>query len=123
MSYFCKGKYEMPLPADVGANLVSRNIKSVSLEGFNPRRKTTLVGKKALDVIFKESTWDTFYKKYSAREGLITLSLPGYNKDRTLAALYFDHRSGGLSGVGDILFLEKGNGGWKVKWQYNIWIS
>ena len=123
VSYLGKEKYEMPFPAEVGSNLLNRNSKSVSLEGYNPRRKTTLVSKKELDAIFKERTWDSFYKRFKGYEGLITLSLPGYNRDRTLAALYIDDRSGGLSGAGDILLLEKRKGGWKVKWEYGIWIS
>jgi hypothetical protein len=112
-----------PLPSEVELNLLRRNIEPVSLEGFTPRQKTIAVSEKVSNTTPKQDVWTDFYKRYPNADGVIHVSLPGYNPGGTQAALYYDYRSGGRSGEGVILFLEKSTEGWKIKWEFGLWIS
>lgn len=55
--------------------------------------------------------WDEFYRKYRDSTGLSELSRVGFNKDQTLALLYYGNQRAYLQGKGYYIILKK-----DVKW-------
>lgn len=54
---------------------------------------------------------------------MIKISRPGLNSDMTKALIYYSSSSGGLSGAGFYLILEKVDNKWIVKESMLAWIS
>jgi hypothetical protein len=73
-----------------------------------------------LEALFKR---DEFNKKYPRAAGYWEFSRPGYNTTHNEAIVYLANHCGGLCGTGNLVFLRKENGQWKVVRGRMLWIS
>lgn len=82
-----------------------------------------LINKKKINRIFHDGSWIEFYEVFPNSQGKNQISRVGFNNRMTKALLYFDTRSGGLSGAGYFIFLVKEDGKWKpFRWK-RMWVS
>jgi len=66
--------------------------------------------------------WANLRDRYQSH-GITLVSRPGLDSDRTHALLYTGTSCGSLCGGGDLIFLTKEGGQWKVSNIANIWMS
>ena len=97
----------------------SCNLKSQFADG----RPYKIIAREELDKIFKEGSWEDFYKKYPEAGGVWAFSRPGYNSQRNEAVLYVSHACGMLCGTGHLFYLVRQNNQWKVQNRLMLWIS
>ncbi len=103
-------------------NMIKMNEKSITIESFKElKNKVTYLSGKELNLIFKGG-WENYYKIYKY-QSIISYSRPGFNASKDKAMIYYSTTSGGLSGAGYFLILEKVNGKWLQKESANVWIS
>ena len=106
-------------------NYWDRNSKSFELKNvINSGIKLTLFD--SLDNSRKMSIknfWKTFYKKYPNSNGIVELSLIGYNKEKTQALLCIGVNTDYLVGAGYFVFFEFINGRWIIKETIAAWVS
>jgi len=55
--------------------------------------------------------------------GDLKLSRIVFNGDRTCAVFYQEHICGGECGTGDIIWVKKHEGKWKIECRINLWVS
>jgi hypothetical protein len=94
----------------------------LKLESGN-EKSYKIIARHELDRIFKDGSWEEFYKKYPTAGGVWTLSRPGYNPTRNEAVLCVSHVCGSLCGTSHLYFLVKQNNHWKVQNRLILWIS
>lgn len=109
---------------EVFDNLRAKNDQPYTLGNhFNIRVKSVLLSKEEVDKILNTSNgWSEFFKKYP-RQGIITFSRVGLNKDMRQALVYTSIQSGGKSGEGYYILLNKENGNWTIKNKVEVWVS
>jgi|GEM_PF-1038103 len=66
--------------------------------------------------------WKEFYKKYPGANGIEHFSLPVFDKEHRHALIYHSGSSGGLSGGGQLLLVEKSDAGWNVVQEVELWV-
>ena len=104
------------------ADMIQMNERSITIESFKElKNKVTYLAGKELNLVFKGG-WDNYYKIYKYQP-IISYSRPGFNATKDKAMIYYSTTTGGLSGAGYFLILEKVNGKWIEKESFNIWIS
>ncbi len=64
-----------------------------------------------------------FYEAYPGANTVMSLSLPGYSKDRRGALVHISYSCGATCGTSFIIHLQKTNGSWHVVTTSNSWIS
>jgi len=122
MSFFDKRMYN---------DFVRKNVSPINIlpiEKFG--KEVTYLTPHSLTSVFEgigaedddELSWNRFYYEFGDQP-VIWLSRPGFNKDKTKALIYFEQRSGTLSGSGLFLILEKWNEEWIVTEELMVWIS
>lgn len=103
-------------------NTVPHVIPTLSL-----RRPLIIVENREITALFQhggwEEGWEAFNRKYPTDAGYLTVTLPGYSIDHTVAAVYIEYGSRGLDGVGAFLLLKKSNGKWTLVRQFVTWES
>ena len=67
--------------------------------------------------------WEPFYDRFPTSGGFITLSMPGFNKAKDQAIVYYARTSGGLSGRGYMVILAKKGYRWNILKAIEIWIA
>lgn len=75
-----------------------------------------------IETIFKQGGWDN-YHKILGYSGLVKVSRPGLNKDKTKAFIYYSIVFHELDGAGFYLILEKVDEKWIVKETMPAWKS
>lgn len=70
------------------------------------------------DYGFKE-----FNKRYPESNGYYCFSWPVFSNDKKLAICYMENNSSSKSGYGALIFLEKVNDYWEIKYLVDLWIS
>ncbi|MHB1457527.1 MAG: hypothetical protein ACYC0V_11500 [Armatimonadota bacterium] len=100
-----------------------RNIMIKEIAPLRTSCKVRLIDAKEIDRIFAHGYWQAFNKRFPGSSGLMKFSLPGYDKDRNMAIVYFDHRMNVRSGYGSIFLLRRKGGIWKVDWEQGLWRS
>lgn len=75
------------------------------------------------ELFLKGSGWEVFFERYPLSKRLITLSAVGLNKAMDRALVYAGSQSGGKSGAGYYLFLDKENDAWVIKHKVEVWTS
>ena len=96
----------------------NKNKENNSLDLLVPLSvKHVVLAKNQLKKIFKpglnlNEKWEEFYKIYPDTEGIVTLSRPGFNKDRSIAVIYMWNQFGSLGGIGQYYLFEKKDGRW-----------
>jgi hypothetical protein len=96
------------------------NQESRSLEHrFSIPKPYKLLSKNEIDVAFRhrapnalDDGWGGFREAFPESRGYIILSGVGFNADRTLALVYFEHRCGGLCAAERYYILEERKGHW-----------
>lgn len=105
-------------------NYWERNSKSFELKSINSDIKLTLFD--SLDnskQISIRKFWRLFYKKYPESNGIVELSMIGYNREKTQALMCIGVNSNYLMGEGFFVFFELVNGKWKIKERVKAWDS
>ena len=79
--------------------------------------KHVVLAKNQLEKIFTpgpnlNEKWEEFYKIYPDTEGIVTLSRPGFSKDRSIAVIYMWNQYASLGGIGEYYIFEKKDGRW-----------
>lgn len=110
---------------EVVANFLEKNKRQHRLENaFNLSVPYVLVSEKEYEEIFQnDDGWQTFYRKYPASQGLMTLSKVGFNSETNRALVYVGNQHAGLGGAGYYVLLTKENGAWVIKGKSGAWIS
>lgn len=67
--------------------------------------------------------WPDFYERYPNAQGILTLSRVGVNSEGTQALLYYGSSRAGLSGMGEMIILEKHNDRWIITERVMVWQS
>ncbi len=95
-------------------------------DSFKLKSKVILITAQELEKFFYPSCsdgWKNFYKKYPSSNGTMSLSRVGFNSGKNLAVINFGNQEQCLSGNGQIIFLQKDKGVWKIKKTQPTWIS
>ncbi len=93
----------------------SRNTRQVPLRGFQcPERSVVFLDAR--------SSWD-WERTVPGACGANTVSLAGFNRDRTEALIYWSVYWAPLAAYGSLIRLEKKEGEWVVSRSVMIWIS
>ncbi len=80
---------------------------------FEIEKNYELVTAETIKVVFKEGSWDAFYKRYPGSGGYLTVSAVGFNENKTLAVVQAGSSCGGLCGRWGFHLLEKMDGKWR----------
>ena len=83
-----------------------------------------LLSKTDKDKIFNrelQASWQRFHTAYPGSQGLLTFSRVGFNSTMDQALVYFENGNGGMDAAGNMVLLEKEQGGWVVKRQLLLW--
>ncbi|HNW91400.1 MAG TPA: hypothetical protein PKM88_00630 [bacterium] len=89
-----------------------------------PGAPVCLIGDAELRELFAAPRgWETLHARYPRSSGIVALSLPGYNENRTEALLSFSSTMGPLAGSGHLVMLARRPGGWQVVARAKTWIS
>ena len=67
--------------------------------------------------------WDDFYKRYPGSQGIMVLSMVGFNNEKNQAIVSVGNQSNWLAGEGYYVFLVKEDGKWSIKGQLLEWVS
>jgi len=67
----------------------------------------------AIQDLFKDNGWKSFYKSYPQSGGYVIMSAVGFNREKTRAIVYTGSSCGALCGSWRFHLLEKINGNWK----------
>ena len=111
------------LENDTYLNFIDKNKAKIQIDSVKNFSGTiTYITKQAIENIFKQGGWDNYHKIYGFKP-MIKISRPGLNSDMTKALIYYSSSSGGLSGAGFYLILEKVDNKWIVKESMLAWIS
>jgi hypothetical protein len=86
------------------------------------RIKLIYIAKEKWNEIMKEGGWPSYHNNYG-HIPTINISRPGINKNMNKALIYYDTKSGKLSGSGFYLILEKANNSWVIKEKIIAWRS
>jgi len=81
---------------------------------FQSEKPYGLVSSDEIKAAFKEGSWESFKSRYPGSGGYITVSVVGFNKDKTLAVVYTGSSCGALCGRWGFHVLEKVSGKWKA---------
>ncbi|MDQ6788282.1 MAG: hypothetical protein M3033_15870, partial [Acidobacteriota bacterium] len=98
----------------------------LSANFFNLKGKVVLLTQDELEKFFHlscENGWKNFYKKYPNSNGSMGLSRVGFDGKKNFAVVNFGNQAECLNGEGQIIFLQKDNGAWKIKKTQTTWVS
>jgi hypothetical protein len=70
-----------------------------------------------------EGGWKAFYKRYPDAVGFFELSRVGFNKSSDIGIVYVGHLWGPMSGIGEIIKVQKINNNWVIVKRKNSWLS
>ncbi len=108
---------------------VQKNDSSFHLDNrFSiPSKKVVLITREEIHDIFTgngvNDGWETFYRKYPGSSGEIIFSRIGYNTSKTQALVEMGNMYASLGGEGQVIYLEKENGQWRLVRSFVTWIS
>jgi len=125
---YIKEQSGVTLDEDLIADFENKNKAAVKLEAkftYNKNLSVVIAPRKDIDDIFssQEDGWEEFYKKYPGSTGTTELSRVGFNKDMTMALVYFGNQRHWLAGAGYYVILKKEDGNWTVLASAMAWIS
>ena len=123
LGYAIPAKTRHNLPAGLLSNFANRNRTPSALPRLQSKVPLIYVTRGDLDRIFKLGFWEAFHKTYHNASGTAEFSRPGFARNNTVALVYFTHSEAGLSGSGDIYYLVKVSGHWKIKRRLGGWVS
>lgn len=120
-------KFGFDIPEDVVQNFQMNNSKRYKInQFFDFEIHYILLGQNKFDEIFEKGVglgWIEFDKRFPNSTGRIYLSRLGFSNNKNEALLYYDIRSGGLSGAGFFIYLKKENKKWQnIAWA-RMWVS
>lgn len=123
VSEFIEKKKKFKIPEDVLADFIESNNTTSVLKKPVDFPKVKMISRSHLDQIFKEGDYDNFYKFYPNSGGYFNFSSVGFNKNFTEALLYCSRYANEKGAGGDIIYLKKEGGVWKVNFLNLLWIS
>lgn len=101
---------------EAAKSLVKNNAGSCTIDSLGELSVRHVVLKnEEYEALFRTDSkdgWEEFYKIYRESPGIITLSRPGFSRDRTVAMIYLGNQRNWLSGRGGIHVFLKTNGKW-----------
>jgi hypothetical protein len=130
----CKGE-EQPLQSGITAVYVDPRIPLKlrrELVVANPDSVTIpdvaswpwpLVEHKALRAFLDQGGWDAFYREFPESAGFMQVTHPVLSENGNQAVIFVEASCGGVCGSGEVLLLERTGDGWKVLFNYRLWIS
>jgi hypothetical protein len=74
-------------------------------------------------ILYGDSGWHSFYRRFPGAFGKIQLSRVGFNSDSSQAVVYTAHVAAWTVGSGTYWFLRRKYGRWILEWRYNTWVS
>jgi len=80
---------------------------------FQIEKPYEVVSSDAIQDLFKDNGWKSFYKSYPQSGGYVIMSAVGFNREKTRAIVYTGSSCGALCGSWRFHLLEKINGNWK----------
>jgi hypothetical protein len=115
--------------AEALADLVRVNNEEWSLDSLLSGERTQFISQRELAPLFSGNVnkgWKKFYREHPDASGYIRLSAVGFNRTRTLAAVYSAVVSCSECGHGSVQFLKRGSNGWEKvasPFPFCYWIS
>jgi hypothetical protein len=105
-------------------DFIAKNLKSDTLIGhFAPSIRHVFLTKEEISTIGqKEHGWKDFLTKYPGHS-IITLSRVGFDPAANHALVYTGEQSGGRTGRGQYVFLQRDGGSWVIKRRVAAWVS
>jgi hypothetical protein len=67
--------------------------------------------------------WKTFYAQYPGSFGFVEISIPTFSPDCDHALTYLHHGCGSLCGTGELLYLTRVDGIWRIEKSALVWVS
>ena len=116
-----------PVSSEAVEDYAERNRQSLAFEKkFKLKTRYRIVPYAEIEKLFDGSDldtgWKTFYTKYPASGGYITLSRVGFNKAKDEAVVSVGWMAAPLRGQGNYVLLTRQNGSWKVSKKVGTWI-
>ena len=68
-------------------------------------------------------SWDAWYRKHPESRGILTFAPVGFSRDGRQALVFYSIVREGLDGSGNVVLLERTDGGWRVIAEEQVWIS
>ena len=93
------------------------NLRVHDLRPFLGAENISFITEREVDSFFGGSLltgWERFHSAYPNADGYYAFSAIGFDKKRTLAAVYMEGICGVLCGSGEVLFLKRGLDGWSL---------
>jgi hypothetical protein len=128
-------QYEYSLTADIGApgvlpavpESLRRALLCEPAGGMLPTdnfENAQVVLSSEIDAIFSgEGWWEDFYKTFPGSRGYVQFTAPAFSPDHQHALIYVSHSCGGLCGTGWLVYLARGESGWRIESRQMLWIS
>ena len=91
---------------------------------FQTDKKVFFISNEEMSQIFtKGNGWVEFYEKYGKTQGILTISIIGFNNDLTQGLVYRGNNSDWKSGSGYLILFQKLNDIWEIEEYIQISIS
>lgn len=91
---------------------------------FQTDKKMLFISDKESNKIFKEGDgWVEFYEKYGKTQGILTISIIGFNDDMTQGLVYRGNNSDWKNGAGYLILFRKLNEIWEIEEYFQMSIS
>jgi hypothetical protein len=129
--YFMSLKEEIPgLDTTLLTDFADKNDTSRNLDNkfIIQSKKVVLVTRQQIHEIFTgnggvNDGWEAFYRLYPNSSGEIVFGCIGYNASHTRALVEMGNMYASLGGEGQVIYLAKESGHWKLVKSVVIWVS
>lgn len=120
-------KRSMPkLQIETFESFLQNNRRKVKLEKseFQTDKKVFFISDEETSKIFEKGNgWVEFYEKYGKTQGILTLSIIGFNNDLTQGLVYRGNNTDWKNGAGYLILFRKLNDIWEIEEYIRISIS
>ena len=107
-------------------SFVKNNHLKVKLDKseFHTDKKMFFISDQEMNKIFKKGNgWVKFYEKYGKTQGILTISIIGFNNDLTQGLVYRGNDTDWKNGAGYLILFRKLNDIWEIEEYIQISIS
>ena len=127
--FFSRGNSFLKFSNEAIESLFLRSSESGIRTFISSNKQVVFVGHDSIDQLFDgykstpELLWERFYVVFPDAIGMINASVPGYDKRRKQAIVYFVRQSGVLSAEGFVVRLRCKQGQWSADYRKSLWVS
>lgn len=110
--------------ADLVGNFMVNNSKPLMLvDDFEPSLRVVILSKQEISIIGQEKDgWRNFLAKYPGNS-IVTLSRVGFDGPKNYGLVYTGEQSGGRTGRGQYVVLQREAGLWVIRLKVPVWVS